>query len=322
MRFSNKFNLPEALVQAVIKREYSKGEADYSVTELLRPPQMARLLKLYGGQIEVDVADSIWAVLGTAVHYILSKNEIENHTVEQRYTINLGGITISGQPDVLLDNNGSYEIQDYKYTSTYKVLNKDYYDWEFQLNTYKFILESQGKKINKLSIISILRDWSRNEKKKAEKEGREYPEVQIHRIDIPIWSQGKLLKELGEKIENIEKAHLITDLQELSEKYPCSPEDRWAQKDAYLVIKSTGYVYRRFECDGTEAGKMTSKLLAEEAYNNLKTNSDYEVKFVEGYSIRCEEYCPVKDFCFQRNGKKPEVELTPEPIISYFGGVQ
>lgn len=316
MKFTNKYNLPEAIVQAIANREYSKGEADYSVTELLRPPQMARLLQIYGGQIEVDIADSIWALFGTAVHYILSKNSLENHTIEERLILPIGKTKISGQPDVIInaEDGAGITIQDYKVTSVYKFLSKDFSDWEFQLNMYKFIAEtSKNLPVHSLQIIAILRDWSRSERKKAERDGKEYPDVQVQKIDMPIWGVGKVLHELGQRLDIMEQVKKITDIEKLSQDFPCTKEDRWAQNDAYLVIKNSGYVYRRFETDGTEAGKLTAGAMARETLAGMKAEG-YEVKFVEGYSLRCEEYCPVKDFCFQRNGKKPEVNLEPTAL--------
>ena len=63
MKITNKFNLPLPLVKAVENREYSKGDATFSVTELLRPPQMWKLMKMYSHLIETDVIDNIWRYL-------------------------------------------------------------------------------------------------------------------------------------------------------------------------------------------------------------------------------------------------------------------
>ena len=43
MILTNKHNLPEAIVAAIMNDSYTKGDADISVTELLSPPQLRAL---------------------------------------------------------------------------------------------------------------------------------------------------------------------------------------------------------------------------------------------------------------------------------------
>lgn len=45
MKYTNKFNLPDGLARAVMNDPYSKGDADFSVTELLDPPQLTQFRK-------------------------------------------------------------------------------------------------------------------------------------------------------------------------------------------------------------------------------------------------------------------------------------
>jgi hypothetical protein len=73
MKYTNKADLPEGIVKAIIEDEYSIGDADYSQSKLAVPPQMARLMSIYSDDISIDVSDEIWKLLGKAVHYILEK---------------------------------------------------------------------------------------------------------------------------------------------------------------------------------------------------------------------------------------------------------
>ena len=73
MKWTNKGNFPEAVVKAVTSDGYSKGGADFSVTELISPPQLKKLQKLHSNQLTKDISENIWMLLGTAVHYILEQ---------------------------------------------------------------------------------------------------------------------------------------------------------------------------------------------------------------------------------------------------------
>src|SRR5258706_69449 len=66
---TNKHGLPDAIVRAVLNDPYDRGDADFTVTQLLQPPQLARLTQ--ANPIPEDVSDRIWALLGHAVHVIL-----------------------------------------------------------------------------------------------------------------------------------------------------------------------------------------------------------------------------------------------------------
>ena len=73
MRWTNKGSFPEAIVKAITNDSYSKGNADFSVTELISPAQIKVLQKLHANQLTKDVSENIWLLLGTAVHYILEQ---------------------------------------------------------------------------------------------------------------------------------------------------------------------------------------------------------------------------------------------------------
>lgn len=74
MKLTNKHNLPKAFYRAVKNDTYSKGDADYSSTGLLTPPQQAALRKLHSEDVVEDVSDRVWAIMGTSVHAILEQS--------------------------------------------------------------------------------------------------------------------------------------------------------------------------------------------------------------------------------------------------------
>ena len=75
MIITNKKHLPQSIVDAVKKDYYSKGDAKFSVTGLLQPPQIRRLMVLNYDKLTTDVADEIWKLFGSAVHHILDRGQ-------------------------------------------------------------------------------------------------------------------------------------------------------------------------------------------------------------------------------------------------------
>jgi len=72
MKVTNKYNLPRAFVDYERSTKYSRGDASYSATDLIGPPRIRILRERHQDQMEVDIADRVFALLGTATHHILS----------------------------------------------------------------------------------------------------------------------------------------------------------------------------------------------------------------------------------------------------------
>lgn len=79
---TNKNNLNEAIVRAVQRDWYSGTgeERDYSVTQLLNPVRIVHLMKRHKSEIQEDVSDKLWLLMGSAMHAILERaneNDVE-----------------------------------------------------------------------------------------------------------------------------------------------------------------------------------------------------------------------------------------------------
>lgn len=74
-QITNKKNLNEAILRAVQKEWYSgAGEKrDYSVTQLLNPTKVFHLMKRHKDELEEDVTDRIFMMMGSAMHAILER---------------------------------------------------------------------------------------------------------------------------------------------------------------------------------------------------------------------------------------------------------
>lgn len=270
-KLTNRADLPQAIVDAVTNDGYSKGDADISVTGLLRPPRLAVLEKQHEDEIVEDAADRIWSLLGQSIHTILER---ANRTAiaERRLSMEIEGWKISGGMDVYEEDG---VLLDYKVTSVWKVIKGDLEEWEKQLNLYSVLLRYHGHKVVKLQVIAILRDWSKLE---AER-NPEYPQAQVIHLDIPLWEPERAEKFMRERVILHQQARISLP--------ECTPEDRWARPDVWAVMKA--------------GRKSAVKLHSSEAEAKAHAGFDRTLSVVlrPGASVRCQSYCPVSKFCTQ-----------------------
>ncbi len=279
MRFTNRLNLPQPLVKAVTNDGYTKGDCDISVTSLLKPPQLLALEKRHAEEITEDVSDRIWSLLGQTIHGILERAE-ETAIAERRLYIDINGWRVGGQMDRFVLKEGL--LQDYKFTSVYKVRDGITEEFAQQLNIYAYILRKNGEAVKKLQIVAILRDWSKNQ---YNREGYPYPEHQIQILDVPIIDDKEVEEFISERVKLHQEAEKQVDSTKL---VPCTKEERWAKDDVYAVMK--------------EGQKRAVRLTASQAAADMvlsELDKKHYVEYREGESIRCESYCPAKSFCNQ-----------------------
>ena len=84
MKITNRFGVPDTLLALANRDYYSKGKSDYSVTEIISPPRIQRLRKQHWEEMEQDVSDMLWALLGSALHVVAERSEVADHTNEER----------------------------------------------------------------------------------------------------------------------------------------------------------------------------------------------------------------------------------------------
>lgn len=271
MKITNKTNLPVALVNAVTFHDYNKGDSDYSVTHLLSPPRISILRKRHDAELEEDTADRIWALIGSTAHAILAKGS-NGEIVEKRFFAEVAGKKISGQLDFGKDGT----IYDYKLCSVWVAKDGAKPEWISQLNAYRYLAHKNGIELTALKIVAIYRDWSLNESKRS----NEYPQAQVQVFDLPVWSFEITEQFIKDRIALHEAA--LTKLPE------CTDEERWAKDPSWAVIKKGNKRALRVHY---------SQTLAEAHLKSL--DEKYEIVFRAGENIRCQNYCPVSQFCQQ-----------------------
>lgn len=271
MKLTNRYGAPDSIVDAIRNDPYTKDGADFSVTELIKPPQIRRLWHAHEDDISVDIREEVWKLLGKGVHNVIELADSEG-TKERRFHAEHDGSTISGAID-LMGDDGS--LTDYKVTSTYSVQRGLKEDWEKQLNMYAWLIRQNGLTATKLNIVCICRDWMRSRTGKYN-----YPDSPVVVLSVPMWRDARQDAYIAQRVK------LHTQEQTI----PCTPEERWA-RGAYQVNGS---------------GKPRSFDTRQEATEYINKQKSGSFSIVEGNAkyIRCEDWCEVADFCPQWKGDR------------------
>lgn len=286
MRITNKYGLPQTLVNAVLDDEYDKGDSRLSVTQIISPPRVVQLQILNENNLEQDVSDRIPALLGSAVHKIIEKGskDIPGHIVEERLFDEILGWKISGAVDLQIDNgDGTWEINDYKVTSVYSVQTEKP-EWEQQLNCYAYLAyKFHERRATSLKIIAILRDWS---SKQAEI-SPSYPQSRVSVVDIPVWSFDEQEAFMYERIALHQAAQKAVDSG--GDLVYCTDQERWLRGEAWALMKEGRKSAVKLYDNKEEAGRACGE-----------AGAGHYVVHRPGNYIRCAgNYCLVSGWCKQ-----------------------
>src|SRR5687768_3752987 len=121
MKITNHLGLPAPLVKAVTRHPRSNEPNTISVSELILPPQLRALVRMYDAEISEDASDRLWALLGTLLHGVMEKHAegMEGHTVEEELSVEVRGWKVIGHYDLsemVLDGE---LLTDWKLTSVW-----------------------------------------------------------------------------------------------------------------------------------------------------------------------------------------------------------
>lgn len=265
MKITNKLNLPEPIFRACQNDDYTKGDADYSATQLLRPSWMNYLSKKHNGEIEKDCSNMLWALQGKAMHLLLERNASKHDLIEQRFNWSFDGIVISGK----IDRYRNKIIQDYKWASVWEYIYGLKKEKEYQLNIYKLLMELYGHEVNKLEAIFFFRDWSMS----RSMFDKNYPKRQIVTIEVPKLNTDEIVDLLKKR------------LKENKNPIPCTKEEKWCRDEKWAVMK--------------KGRKKAVKLFDNEndAIEFKAVDGAYYIEYRPGKNTRCLYYCDVAKFC-------------------------
>lgn len=279
MIITNNHGAPATLVALARKNYYSKGDSDYSVTELLSPPRVRRLQERHDAVLTKDVSDMLWALLGSALHVVAERASAEDHVTEERIVAEIDGVKVSGGIDLQEMTSEGVIITDYKFTSAYSVMNEKK-EWEEQLNLYKWLVESVKRvPVKGLKICALIRDFSRHDRRDN------YPDSPIHMVDIPMWDSVTAEAFVRSRLQLHAEAKFADAMEEPLP--PCSAEERWFSETTYAVKR-----------EGRKTAVRVFKTI-EEAQELAAKEKGY-VETRAGEPRRCTgNFCGVAEFCEQ-----------------------
>jgi hypothetical protein len=279
MQVTNVHNLPEPLVTLARREYYSKGAAQYSVTEIMSPPKIRRMREKYDDQIVTDVSQMLWSLLGSALHVVMERGETSGWIKEERLFAEVDGVSISGAIDLQEEGESGITIYDYKFTSAWAVMQEKE-EWIQQLNIYKWLVETvKQRKVVGLKICAMVRDYSKHDLREA------YPAAPICIVDVPLWDSVKTEMYIRERLEMHRESKMRADFEE--DLQNCSNEERWMSETTFAV-KREGRVFKTIE-EATE--------LAEKEKGYVETRL--------GEPKRCTgDFCGVSQWCAQYQGER------------------
>lgn len=280
MRITNRHNLPDAIYRAVQNDNYTKGDADYSVSDLISPPRVLQLKKKHWDDLEEDASDRIWSLFGQAVHYIAERANMKDIAERRLYWTVLGTV-ISGAMDNYNPKTGV--LSDYKTAAVSKFSFNDFSDWEQQQNCYAQLLRWHKDPINKLEIVALVRDHRNREAETAQQQGKPYPGKAML-IELPLWTEARATAFIEDRVRLHEQAkHQLPE---------CTPKERWARPDTWAV--------KRFKQKNAVTGhsNYASEVSAKQAAHSL--GDGHYVEHRRSRNTRCEGgYCSPSRFCSQ-----------------------
>jgi hypothetical protein len=308
MKLTNNAGIIEALAKCVAHDDYSKGDADYSVTGLLAPARQSALYDRYDNVLTEDVSDRIYAYLGKIGHAILEQAIVAGDVVEERVSASVKGMTISGKFDRLTGDN---TLIDLKLMSVYEVVYGIKPEKVWQLNMYRWLAAQCGISVDRLMIVGIMRDWSAGEAERRHRAGDDsYPRHQVMQIPIPVKSDEVVLDFIKLRIAAHERARNTPNW--LPE---CSEDERWAKPTTYALRKPS----RKSAARVMESQADLEQWAVDNSMADLLPNGKGSLVwtprsgvYIEeriGESIRCQRYCRAIDVCTQ--GKALLIDDTP-----------
>jgi hypothetical protein len=276
MQITNNNKLPESLVRAVESHGHKGG--DYSASMMMEPARIVWLKKRHRNEMSEDVTERLWALFGTAIHQVIADHATDNEIAEGYLTTKVMGKTFSGSADVY-EKNGT--ITDWKTDSVWTIIygSRDK-ERESQLNAYAYLYRRAGFEVNKIQIISLLRDWS---KSKA-KFDKDYPQSQVVVKEYPLWSMEQADTYFCDRVKYYESFKDTPD-DELPE---CSMSDKWQDETKHALMKEGRKSAIKLYTDKAEAESALSE----------KDNKHY-IDIRESTPRRCEDYCSCNVFCNQ-----------------------
>ena len=280
MKLTNLSHLPQPLYEAIAKKVYSKGDADYSITELIGPARKRVLTLKHWHELTEDALDRVWSLLGQVMHGVLERAS-DQGIKELRLFTEVLGFKVSGQ----IDYYEKGKVSDYKLTTVSQFKGSGVKrEFEEQINCYAYLMRLHGYEVNELEIVGVLRDWSMFRVNEPD-----YPQKQVVVRSVPMWSQDQCKQFIEERVRIHQEAIRVLPR--------CTDEERWIAKREFRTLKP-----------GAKRSTKNFDSRAEADEFCAKNKGLFVVEKPKSYN-RCERYCPVAKFCTQYQENKNQVKI-------------
>lgn len=292
MRITNKHNLPSVFEEFEKAAPYDAGRSDFTVTQLIDSPRVVQLRRRHSDELEEDISERIFAILGSTLHHLLetAAKRIGAISEERIFTQVNDELVVSGAIDLQEPIEGGVRISDYKMTSMMTLIfNPDgKAEWENQLNLYAELVEREKlQEVKELEVIAVLRDWSAS----AVERNANAPKLPVVRLRIPLWDKEKRSTYLQDQVDRHLASSQVNDVY-LSSLVHCSPEEMWERPAKYAFHRITKAGTLSKVATRVFDNQMEADLLAQE--------QEGEVIVRPGTRTRCEgDYCKVSKWCEQ-----------------------
>ena len=286
MKITNKYNLPQALVDLVASSQFKPSENSFSVTTLLLNNREIILTRRHDNEMEQDVSDMVNLVLGTATHSLIEKFDKTGMAEMYLKQEILPGWYLTGKCDLYDEANST--LVDYKTASVWKVQFGDFEDWRMQGLMYAWLLRKQLKYVGTLKFHAILKDWTARDKRLK---GGDYPESQVYTWEYKVTTQDmeEIEKFIYERFTELVKLNSVED----DDLPDCN--DTWYTGDKYAVYKKSG---------AARADRVLDSESEAQDYINNKHGGIGEIVYREGEHRKCQDYCNCCKFCKYYGGRK------------------
>jgi hypothetical protein len=290
MKLTNNMGLNPLIVKALSHDEYDYNPDIISATQIMSPPLMYALKKLYPDKLERDVSENCASVFGSAVHALIETVDLGIECIkEERLTARVqlpnGHVyEISGKFDLLIKlPDNKWKLVDTKTTSVWtRIYNSHEEDYIHQLSIYRYINYFNGREvIEDADIWFWFTDWSR----KAANDDPSYPQLRTEMKPIKLMSiedtEHYIIDQLMEKERAVD---LVSN--EREDEVIETDKELWRKPDVYAVMQEgKKYAVKLFETEDAAKFYIQEQNL-NKAYIDLR----------KGKVMRC-EYCDAWKIC-------------------------
>ncbi|MGB2185075.1 MAG: hypothetical protein ACPH5P_00200 [Akkermansiaceae bacterium] len=271
---------PDLLLWALHEDNYSKDGADYTTTEILRPPQLTYLASKHEAK-SLPVYKGFMSLLGTGVHNALENAAPKDAIVERRFfkkfTIEGQEVVLGGKPDFI--HNAL--LNDYKVV----MVNGAPKDGKPKPEHYlqglfnAYLANENGVTVDTACVEYIFRDWNYGMAQRQ----KNYPQRPNMPVPFNLIAKDQIESLIIERLTLHVKARNGINTE-------CSDEERWKTPDMWALKKPQAKRARKL-CN-----------TADEALTEKKQGETIE--FRAGSCVRCDNWCEYAHVCPQYNNNR------------------